>query len=103
MRLYIITKRTLFSIGFCLLIGVIAGGIALTSTVQAIQTASAQREIPIYCVDTDKKQVALSFDAAWGKEQTEHLLDILDKYNVITTFFLVGDWVDNNPESVKEI
>lgn len=56
MRLYIITKRTLFSIGFCLLIGVIAGGIALTSTVQAIQTASAQREIPIYCVDTDKKQ-----------------------------------------------
>ena len=97
MRLYIITKRTLFSIGFCLLIGVIAGGIALTSTVQAIQTASAQREIPIYCVDTDKKQVALSFDAAWGNEQTEHLLDILDKYNVKTTFFLVGDWV------VKEI
>lgn len=94
MRLYIITKRTLFSIGFCLLIGVIAGGIALTSTVQAIQTASAQREIPIYCVDTDKKQVALSFDAAWGNEQTEHLLDILDKYNVKTTFFLVGDWVE---------
>lgn len=56
MRLYIITKRTLFSIGFCLLIGVIAGGIALTSTVQAIQTASAQREIPIYCVDTDKSR-----------------------------------------------
>ena len=103
MRLYIITKRTLFSIGFCLLIGVIAGGIALTSTVQAIQTASAQREIPIYCVDTDKKQVALSFDAAWGNEQTEHLLDILDKYNVKTTFFLVGDWVEKYPESVKEI
>ena len=103
MRLYIITKRTLFSIGFCLLIGVIAGGIALTSTVQAIQTASAQREIPIYCVDTDKKQVALSFDAAWGNEQTEHLLDILDKYNVKTTFFLVGDWIKKYPESVKEI
>ena len=79
MRLYIITKRTLFSIGFCLLIGVIAGGIALTSTVKAIQTASTQREIPIYCVDTNKKQVSLSFDAAWGNEQTETLLDILDK------------------------
>lgn len=24
------------------------------------------RELPIYCVETDKKQVALSFDAAWG-------------------------------------
>lgn len=58
---------------------------------------------PHYCVDTDKKQVALSFDAAWGNEQTEHLLDILDKYNVKTTFFLVGDWVEKYPESVKEI
>jgi len=24
------------------------------------------RELPIYCVETDKKQIALSFDAAWG-------------------------------------
>lgn len=24
------------------------------------------RELPIYCVQTDKKQVSLSFDAAWG-------------------------------------
>ena len=23
------------------------------------------RELPIYCVETDKKQIALSFDAAW--------------------------------------
>lgn len=46
MRLYIITKRTLFSIGFCLLIGVIAGGIALTSTVQAIQTAKRTARNP---------------------------------------------------------
>ena len=24
------------------------------------------RELPIYCVQTDQKKVALSFDAAWG-------------------------------------
>ena len=54
-------------------------------------------------VDTDKKQVALSFDAAWGNEQTEHLLEILDKYKVKSTFFLVGDWVKNYPDSVKDI
>ena len=54
-------------------------------------------------VDTDKKQVALSFDAAWGNEQTEQLLEILDKYKVKSTFFLVGDWVKNYPDSVKDI
>ena len=103
MRLYIITKRNLISIGFCLLIGVLAGAIAVTSTVRAVQSAAAQREIPIYYVDTDKKQVALSFDAAWGNEQTEQLLEILDKYKVKSTFFLVGDWVKNYPDSVKDI
>ncbi len=103
MRLLILTKRSLISIGFCLLIGVMAATIAISSTVKAVQTASTEREIPIYFVDTDKKQVSISFDAAWGNEQTETLLDILDKYKVKTTFFLVGEWVDKFPESVKEI
>lgn len=103
MRLLILTKRSLVSIGFCLLIGAATAAIAITSTVRAVQTASTPREIPIYYVETDKKQVALSFDAAWGNEQTDDLLKILDKYKVKTTFFLVGDWVDKYPESVKEI
>lgn len=103
MRLLILTKRSLVSIGFCLLIGAATAAIAITSTVRAVQTASTPREIPIYYVETDKKQVALSFDAAWGNEQTNNLLKILDKYKVKTTFFLVGDWVDKYPESVKEI
>ncbi len=29
------------------------------------------RELPIYCVDTEEKKVALSFDAAWGNEDTQ--------------------------------
>ena len=60
MRLLILTKRSLVSIGFCLLIGAATAAIAITSTVRAVQTASTPREIPIYYVETDKKQVALS-------------------------------------------
>lgn len=103
MRLLILTKRSLISIGFCLLIGAATAAIAITSTVKAVQTASTPREIPIYYVETDKKQVAISFDAAWGNEQTDTLLEILDKYKVKSTFFLVGDWVEKYPESVKKI
>lgn len=40
------------------------------------------RELPIYCVQTDEKKVALSFDAAWGNEDTKQILDILKKHNV---------------------
>ncbi len=103
MRLLILTKRSLITIGFCLIIGIIAVIIGVSSTVRVVQTAAAPRKIPIYYVDTDKKQAALSFDAAWGNEQTDELLDILEKNKVKTTFFLVGDWVDKYPESVKKI
>ncbi len=103
MRLLILTKRKLITIGFCLLIGVLTASIITSTTYKAVQTASTQREIPIYKVDTNENKVAISFDAAWGNEQTDTLLDILDSYNVKSTFFLVGDWVDKYPESVKKI
>lgn len=37
-----------------------------TAKVSAILNASNERKLPIYCVETDKKQVSVSFDAAWG-------------------------------------
>ena len=61
------------------------------------------RELPIYCVQTDEKKVALSFDAAWGNEDTQTILDILKKHNVKATFFMTGGWVESYPDDVKRI
>ena len=61
------------------------------------------RELPIYCVETADKKVALSFDAAWGNEDTGRILDILAKHNVHVTFFMTGGWVENYPDDVKAI
>ena len=33
--------------------------------VVTVSTSVDGRELPIYCVDTEKPQIALSFDAAW--------------------------------------
>nr|WP_316625656.1 polysaccharide deacetylase family protein [uncultured Ruminococcus sp.] len=103
MKLLILTKRSLISIGFCFLIGALAATVAITSTVKAVQTAAQPKENPIYRVESHDNRIAISFDAAWGDEQTEQLLDILDENNVKATFFLVGDWVDKYPDDVKEI
>ncbi len=40
---------------------------------------------------------------AWGNEDTQQLIDILEKYKVKATFFVVGEWVDKFPESVKAL
>ncbi|MBR2715127.1 MAG: polysaccharide deacetylase family protein [Ruminococcus sp.] len=103
MRIYTITKRGLICILACILIGAIAFTVATSTATQAIQTASEKRLIPIYYVDTKEKVCSISFDAAWGNEQTKTLLDILDEHKVKTTFFLVGAWVDKYQASVKEI
>ena len=61
------------------------------------------RELPIYSVEPEAKQVALSFDATWGNEYMKQILDVLDKYDVKATFFLTGNWVGKYPEDVKQI
>ena len=66
-------------------------------------SAANGRQLPIYCVQTDQKKVALTFDAAWGNEDTQKILDILKEKNVNATFFMTGGWVKNYPEDVKAI
>lgn len=64
---------------------------------------SSTRLVPIYNVDCEQKQVAISFDAAWGADKTQEIIDVLAEYNCTATFFLVGFWVDKYPEMVKAI
>ena len=71
--------------------------------VPTVMAAVTTRELPVYNVDTEEKKLSISFDAAWGTAQTNGILDILDQYNVKTTFFLVGFWAEKNPEFVQEI
>ncbi len=68
-----------------------------------ISVFAPQRELPIYNVETKEKNVAITFDASWGAENTQKILDILDKYDAKATFFLVGIWVDDYPDMVKQI
>lgn len=59
--------------------------------------------VPVYSVETEKKQVAISFDAAWGADKTQQIMDTLKEYDAGATFFLVGFWVDKYPDLVKKI
>lgn len=103
MKFITLTRRSLLVFFSCVLLSAIALTITIRTTSKAITAATEPRDIPIYCVDRDDKKVAISFDAAWGNEQTDTLLKILKEKNVTATFFLVGDWVDKYPDSVKKI
>ena len=75
----------------------------LCEEVVEVNSTYGNRELPIYSVGIEEKKIAISFDAAWGAEDFYQIMEILDKHNVKTTFFMTGEWVEKNPECVKTL
>lgn len=92
-----------FGIGAAVIAGLFLLSIVFSSRLYPVYAALTNRLTPIYCVQREDNMVSLSFDAAWGSDKTRGIMDILDQYGIKATFFLVGFWVDNNQELVKEI
>lgn len=61
------------------------------------------RKLPIYCTENNSRQIAITFDAAWGSDKTEKIIEILKENDISATFFLVGMWVDSNEELTKKL
>ena len=101
MKIWVKTKRRGIALLALLILGMTALSIARST---AVTVSGNPRDLPIYCVDKGEKKIAsISFDAAWGNEDTQQLIDILAQYDVKATFFVVGEWVDKYPESVKAL
>ncbi len=97
MKFLILTRKHLVMAG-CLLLAAIIG-----TAISVSAFAKQERLLPIYCVKTEEKKIALTFDAAWGADDTDTLIEILKRYNAPATFFVVGEWVDKYPEEVKRL
>lgn len=80
-----------------------AGMVCMLGGAATVSNSVGGRELPIYCVETDKPQIALTFDAAWGNEDTKQIMEVLRKNDVKVTFFMTGGWVGNYPDDVKMI
>lgn len=104
LRSFVKRNKKNVAAGFMLLL---LAGIAYAAPMAVVDVANnaavSAKELPIYCVDRDDKVVALTFDAAWGNEDTQKILDILEKHNVKVSFFATGGWVEAYPDDVKKI
>lgn len=88
--------------GCIAVLAVIAAGCYAKKNVTVSSTVNG-RDLPIYSVQTEEKKIALSFDAAWGNDDTKQILEILKKHHVHVTFFMTGGWVEKFPDDVKAI
>lgn len=103
MKVFIFRRKTL-----CVIILMVALisllGVGFSDKAYAsVYFGIAPKKYPIYNVATDVKQVSITFDAAWGADKTNDILDVLDEFNVKATFFLVGIWIEKYTSETKEI
>ena len=99
-RFLVLRRRTL-TVGAALLAALAIFG--AVNAPAAVRASAATRQLPIYCVERDQKVCSISFDAAWGADNTQKILDVLADYGVKCTFFVVGNWADQYPEQAKAI
>ncbi len=58
---------------------------------------------PIYKGNENMSQVAFECNVVWGTEYVPQMLDILRDKNVKITFFIGGQWAEENPELLKRM
>ncbi|QDP99964.1 polysaccharide deacetylase family protein [Lysinibacillus fusiformis] len=56
-----------------------------------------------YRKNTSKKEIALTFDDWASEERIKEVLDVLGKFNIKSTFFLIGKGVEKNPQLARLI
>ena len=99
--LLFLVRKKWWTAGLCLCLAAVM--FYVVNYPAAVGASATARQLPIYCVQRDQKLVSVSFDAAWGNEDTQQLIDILGQYGVKATFFVVGEWADKYPESVRAL
>ncbi|WP_315117270.1 polysaccharide deacetylase family protein [uncultured Clostridium sp.] len=68
-----------------------------------VQSADKSKLKTIYKVNTISKSIALTFEGMADKDTMNKILDLLDKYNVKSTFFLPGIRVAEEPDIAMSI
>ena len=103
MKFIVINKKRLIIASTLAVLFIVISLIFSFSGVFNAFAGKSNRKLPIYSVDTEKKQIAISFDCAWGVDYTDTLLEIMEKEKVVSTFFMVEFWAEKYPEYVKKI
>ena len=91
-------RKCLFALrgSACMLLGVLL-------CLQCLSLAAKAQARVYRSVQTDTMKIAITFDDGPHPHLTARILDILDRYGVRATFFMVGENIENYPEAAREV
>ncbi len=94
-------KKSRFFVNVVIVLMLSTLSIFAISNVKTLNVKADSRVI--YSGDANKNNVSFMINVYQGNEHIENILDVLDLYNVKTTFFIGGSWAVKNIDLVKEI
>ena len=68
-----------------------------------VAVADAAYEPTLGNFQREDKMVALTFDCAYGEQNTDWLLDTLRSYGIHVTFFMTGNWAGNHGPWIEKM
>lgn len=100
-----VKRKSLVALAAALTLTLILTSALATTSTAAVFFGKTSRKLPVYGVEVEGEQkvIALTFDAAWGADKTQGILDIMAQFDAKGTFFLVGFWIDKFEEETKAI
>lgn len=66
-------------------------------------TVEELKKYDAYYLGTDEKTIYLTFDCGYENGNTEKILDALKKHKVKATFFVVGHFLEEEPDLIKRM
>lgn len=101
MRYRVFGKKQVMWIAVAAVWAAVLIAVLILSATRAVNAGA--KLLPVYSVARDDKKIALTFNCAWGDETTNGVLELLRENGVKATFFFVGTFAQEFPESVKKI
>lgn len=101
-KYFIISKKGMIT-AVIIILAIMVGLLFVAFGEPTVTASASQKKLPIYSVGRDDRKIAISFDAAWGADTTDDIIETLEKYNVKTTFFVVGKWAEQYPDTLKKL
>ena len=100
MKIFVTDKYRIITFS---LICALIGFSAFLSQNNNINVSSTSKSIPIYSVARNDNAISITFDCAWGSEDIDKIISVLEKHNCSATFFVLGTWAENNPDAMKKL
>ncbi len=100
MKIFVTDKYRILTFSLiCTLIGLCT----LFTANKTHNVSAPAREIPIYSVSRNDNAISITFDCAWGSDDIDKILSVLEKHKCKATFFVLGTWARDNAVAMKKL